>query len=130
MSEQATLLNQTASTMDDMDKAVLERAMKLLDSIGAKYAVHDRDGGQYGALTAVEERRKIKRTGIDYMALFLPHVEHLQLGDLPVMVGPFDGVNPKFLQSAISAYCCRKWGRDAHMTRVQEDGSVKVVRTG
>lgn len=104
-----------------------DKAIRILDAIGAKYAIHI-DGEVYGTLTVAKEpKRNRPYPKGETRSYYLPYIENLQVGEDVAI--PYSYFDPKVLASNISAFCCHKWGSFSAITaRNDKEQSVEVLR--
>jgi len=105
------------------------KAIKILEAIGAKYAIHI-DGEVYGTLKVTKEpNRNRPYANGETRSHYLPYIENLQIGESASV--PYSYFDPKVLASNISAFCCHKWASGSAMTaRNDVTKSVEVLRLG
>lgn len=106
-----------------------DKAIRILEAIGAKYAIHI-DGEVYGTLKVANEsnRNRVYARG-ETRAHYWPIIENLNVGDSASV--PFAHFDPKILASNISANCVHAWGAGNTMTaRNDENQTIEVLRLG
>lgn len=106
-----------------------DKAIRILEAIGAKYAIHI-DGEVYGTLKVAKEskRNRVYAHG-ETRAHYWPIIENLNVGDSASV--PFAHFDPKILASNISANCVHAWGAGNTMTaRNDENQTIEVLRLG
>lgn len=104
-----------------------DKAIRILEAIGAKYAIHI-DGEVYGTLKVAKEpkRNRLYAHG-ETRSHYLPYIENLQVGESASV--PYSYFDPKVLASNISALCCHRWGSGSAMTSKNDvTKSVEVLR--
>jgi hypothetical protein len=110
---------------DTIEQAVLARALRMLDSLGAQYAVVY-DGQTHGTLELApppEERNKRRERyprGLT-RAHYMPYLNTLVPGEtISIPCGDFD---VRVLQGNISAACYSKWGIGSVILRRAPDAT-------
>lgn len=108
-------------------QAATAKAIKILEAIGAKYAIHI-DGEVYGTLKVTKESNRNRPYAHGETRLhYLPYIENLQVGESASV--PYSYFDPKVLASNISALCCHRWGSGSAMTAKNDiTKSVEVLR--
>lgn len=118
--------------MEGVQKAVLEKAVRLLDSLKVDYAivVSPHFSVIRGDIQVLEKRtrRNIAAPYGTYAALFRAYgVDDMEIGDVvSITCGEHDPAN---IRKTVSAHMTNKWGSGSSMTSVSEDGeTVEVMR--
>jgi hypothetical protein len=71
--------------MLEIQRTQFTRALAILDQLGCQYAVKDPDGGTWGVLLVVEQKRKNKAPRRDMSHLMIPaKVDPMLIGDVVV----------------------------------------------
>lgn len=116
--------------MEGVQKAVLDKAVRLLDSLRVDYAivVSPKFSLIKGDIQVLEKktRRNITAPYGTYAALFRAHgVDEMEIGD--VVSIPCGDHDPANVRKTVSAHITNKHGAGSSMTSVSEDGSVVEV---
>lgn len=95
----------------------VKKAMRWLDAAGALYAIQF-EGETFGVLeVAVPKVVKRRHTGLDYYAIYEPH-----LRDLPPMgrveFETPDTHDPETMRGSMCAYATKHWGKGTYITKV------------
>jgi hypothetical protein len=110
-------------------QTAIDKAIRILEATGAKYAIHIGDE-IYGTLKVMPEsnhKRSRPYAHGETRSHYLPYIENLQVGE-GVSI-PYSYFDPKVLASNISALCCHKWGSGSAMTAKNDvTKSVEVLR--
>lgn len=118
--------------MQGVQKVVLEKALRLLDSLKVDYAIVVSDDFSIvkGEIEILEKNKKRTRTKTvpygTYSTLFKSHgVDDMEIGDvIAIPVGAFD---PIVIRKTVSAHCANRWGNGASITSITGD-AVEVMR--
>lgn len=113
----------------DVRTVALNRALQLLDSIGARYKVITPDGAEYGVLVAVEPKanRPLRYPFGAVRNYYRPFIEPMIVGDVvEIPVGVFDLTT---IQNGAGALAAELWGQGAAITRMdREKNVIEVLR--
>jgi len=116
--------------MNTIHEKALSNAIKLLNAIGAKYAIVDSDNKQHGEL---EVKAKAKRRPARYpygvirkhIRPYLDHIAVNQTARIPV--SPYD---METVYGSASSTATVLWGKNAHKVGASEDKRfVLITRT-
>ena len=114
-------------------QTALERALRMLDAIGAQYAIQY-DGQTYGALELAPPPKRRKDGRPHYKrgttrAHYWPYIKDMAVGD-DVSI-PYADFDPHILAGNTSAACTHAWGlQSAVVQRDDEARVVNVLRIG
>ena len=114
----------------EVQNIAFNKALKLLDAVGAEYAIKF-DGEVHGTLTLSPERKgkpRLYQRGETH-SYFWPLVKDIQVGEVrEVPLNRFDGPT---LASNISSACVRTFGVNCSIVSLQRaKGVVAVLRIG
>jgi hypothetical protein len=119
------------TTEPSIQDTAFKRALSILDTVGATYAIVY-NGETYGTLQLAPEPKPRRRGPGLYprgvtRAQFLPHLEALKPGDEARI--PYGSLDPDVLQRNVCAHCTYHWGIGAYMAR-RYDGpqELRVLR--
>ena len=119
------------TTEPSIQDTAFKRALSMLDTVGATYAIVY-NGQTYGTLQLAPEPKPRRRGPGAYprgatRAQFLPHLEALKPGDEARI--PYGSFDPDVLQRNVCAHCTFQWGKDAYMSK-RYDGlhELRVLR--
>lgn len=118
--------------MEGVQKVVLEKAIRLLDSLKVNYAIVVSDDFSIikGDIQILEKKKRRTRTQTvpygTYSTLFKSHgVDDMVVGDVvSIPIGEFD---PAVVRKTISAHCANRWGNGGSVTSITGD-FVEVMR--
>lgn len=115
--------------MEKIQLVTLNRALTLLDAIGAKYAIISPDGTRFGDLSIADDKPEDTRTysfkelGAYVRDQFILH----NVGDVAII--PIDKFDIDELQSAISSHAVKTGGKGSYTTcRSKDKKSIEVLR--
>lgn len=118
--------------MEGVQKVVLERSIRLLDSLKVNYAIVVSDDFAIikGDIQILEKKKKRTRTPTvpygTYSTLFKScGVDNMTVGD--VVSIPAVEFDPVIIRKAVSAHCANRWGNGATVTSITGD-AVEVMR--
>lgn len=118
--------------MQGVQKVVLEKAVRLLDSLKVDYAivVSDELSLIKGDIQILGKQKKRTRTKTvpygTYSTLFKSHgVDDMEVGD--VIAIPFGSFDPIVVRKTASAHCANRWGNGSSVTSITGD-VVEVMR--
>jgi hypothetical protein len=121
----------TAPTEPTIQDVTFARALRLLDTVGAQYAIVY--GGKTHGTLELAPPPKVKRKGPGLYppgvlrAHFLPYLADLKPGETAKI--PYGGYDGEVLQSNVSAYCSVTWGnQSASSRRYDRVGELHVLR--
>lgn len=109
----------TAPPEPTIEDVVFARALRMLDTVGAQYAIVY-NGQTHGKLELAPPPKPVRRGPGLYppgllRAHFLPYVADLQPGETAKI--PYGDFDPNVLQSNVAAYCSAAWGNKSAMSR-------------
>lgn len=115
--------------MNQVEKSVIEKVSKVLESLNLKFAIMDSDGNKHGALEVIAKKkrcRSIYPLG-EMRAYILPHVKDMMINTVKhVPVGKYD---PVVVRGSVSSYATQAWGSGNYKTSITKDRkSVEVMR--
>jgi len=115
----------------DIRTVALNRAITLLDSVGAQYKIIAPDGGEFGELIAAPPRSggraPLEHPYGDISAYYQPLVEGMEIGD--VVQVPISRFSLKAIQGGVASFAGAMWGAGSVMTQQRPDeGLVDVFR--
>ena len=121
----------TAPTEPTIQDVTFARALRLLDTVGAQYAIVY--GGKTHGTLELAPPPKLKRRGPGLYptgvlrAHFVPYLADLKPGETAKI--PYGGYDGEVLQSNVSAYCSVTWGnQSASSRRYDRVGELHVLR--
>ena len=113
----------------DVKTIALNRAIQLLTSLGAQFKVIMPDGGEFGALEAVQPK---KGTKYGYGVLrehVRPIMLDMKVGDVVEL--PIAHMDAISVQAAAGSYAADAWGPGSIMSTQRKDrAAVEVMRVG
>jgi hypothetical protein len=111
--------------MEKIKLVTLNRALTMLDAIGARYAIISPDGTRFGDLPLAEEK-----TGYNFAELgayVKQQFTHVEVGD--VLIIPVDKFDVDKLQSAITSHACKIAGKGSYTTcRSKDKTQIEILR--
>jgi hypothetical protein len=116
--------------MNTLHTKALNNAVKLLNAIGAKYAIVDTDLRKYGDLEVITKKKKASPKypyGVirKHIKPYLDHIEVNQTARIPVSPYDLDTV-----YGSASSTATVLWGKSAHRVGSSEDKRfVLITRT-
>jgi hypothetical protein len=118
--------------MNTIHEKALSNAIKLLNAIGAKYAIVDSDNKIHGELE-VKAKAKVKRKPAKYTYGVIrkhirPYLDHIKANDTArIPVSPYD---LKTVYGSASSTATVLWGKQCHKVGVSDDKRfVLITRT-
>jgi hypothetical protein len=116
--------------MKGIQQAVLEKAVRLLDSLKLEYVIVVSDDVSIIKgnieITSQKKSRNITAPRGTYSSLFKEcGVNEMKVGD--VLIIPCGKLDPAMVQRACAAYCYNQWGSRSSMSSV-DGNSVEVMR--
>lgn len=114
-----------------LQNAAVERAINMLNAVGAQFKIITADGQEYGQLTVAQpKQRKTKvylRPVGELHAYYSPFIVDVKPGEaVQVPFGPYEAED---VRGPITAWCCSHWGKGNYMTVVNRDKRcVEVLR--
>lgn len=115
-------------TAVDVKTMALQRAVKILNSIGASYKIITEDGGEFGDLEVVKTTKKKNRYPFGVLRSYYgPIVSDMAVGDVRLV--PIGEYCMESIQSGICSYAGILWGNGSVMTRRDSvNNAVEVLR--
>lgn len=117
--------------MKDVKTVVLEKAVRLLDSLKLDYVIINPDGENIvkGEIEIQDKKRKRQRGSLPYgtySALFKSHgVDNMEIGDvIAIPCGSFD---PVTIRKTVSAHAANRWGGGSAISSINGN-FVEVMR--
>lgn len=110
-------------------KNAIKRAVSMLRSAGARFAVLEDDGTQHGDLEIVRTVPSTRRRYGTFSDYYKPLIENLMVGDSAfVPWGEFgdEDVRESF-RGSISSYMVKLWGKGSFVTHANDHG-IAVMR--
>ena len=118
-------------TLSNLQRDLLGRIQTTLDGLGCKYKITTPDGEVIATQKAgrvLMRQRSVFPLG-EQRRYYRPLVENLAEGEYAEI--PFDKYTPVNLQSGITGFCSRLWGKGNFTTTVdRKRGVVGVLRSG
>ena len=117
--------------MKELQQRELQKALRLIESMGCKFKVITPDGESFGDLVIAEQKKKRPRSlhfpfG-SMSAYYKPFIDlNLKVGD--VIEIPYSKFKKEKLRSSICSYLIKHWGKGAYTT-MQSNGAVQIMRT-
>lgn len=116
--------------MEQVKKLVLEKAIRLLDSLKLDYVIVIPDGDRIikGDISVVEKKKRRNRTAPigTYSTLFRSFgVDSMKAGD--VLVIPCKTHDPQVVRKTLAAHCVNIWGSGSAITSINKD-HVEIMR--
>lgn len=118
--------------MEQVKQITLEKALRLLKSVGCQYAVIDPDGNKHGDLAVAEEKKKPKtRTGTwkhgEVAALIRSKISDMGIGD--VVCIEYNDENIGAVQSTTGPMMQGMYGKGNYTTSLNRgQGHLEVLR--
>lgn len=116
--------------MNTIHEKALSNAIKLLNAIGAKYAIVDSDSKKHGDLEVITKK---KRAPAKYPYGVIrkhirPYLDHIKVNDTArIPVSPYD---LKTVYGSASSTATVLWGKQCHKVGVSDDKRfVLITRT-
>jgi hypothetical protein len=131
--------------MKTIQQITLEKAVKQLNAIGAKYIIIEENGNKVAniavetllpppppppALPEIHARTRTQKPGRRFGELvqhYRPFIEHTAVGQVATV--PADKFDLLDLQGAVSAWASQHWGKGNHTTTIY-NGEVQILRMG
>lgn len=107
----------------------LNKAIAILNSLGCQFAIIDADGNQHGDLTVVIERQRSislypRGEPTKFVSGYLSTIKTGQVVEIP-----FEKYGREKLQSWISSYMYRTFGRDSYTSHINDaTGFIEVLK--
>ena len=117
--------------MNNIHAKALTNAIKLLNAIGAKYAIVDSDGNKHGALNVAQEKKAKRRRSIyplgEVKGYIMPFMQGMMINTTKqIPVGPYDA---KVIRGSVSSYATQMWGGGNYKSSVTSDKRfVEITR--
>lgn len=116
--------------MNNVHEKALTNAIKLLNAIGAKYAIVDSDSKKHGELEVVvkSKRRPAKYPYGVIRKHIKPYLDHIKVNDTArIPVSPYDAAT---VYGSASSTATVLWGKQCHKVGLSEDKRfVLITRT-
>lgn len=116
--------------MEEMQKAVLRKALTMLMSLKCQFAVIDPDGQKHGDLEVLPPkppRKPRTNSGIKYKVFYEERVKLIEPSDvIHEFIAP-EGIDADNLRSAMCGWCSTHWGNETYSTQVK-DGKILLMR--
>jgi hypothetical protein len=129
MSEQATLFTGASNKMD-IKTTALNKALSILDALGAKYKVVASDGAEFGVLKLAVEpthAKKGEKYGWGVMTQYVrPHLEHMDIGSVAV-IPSHDVIEPRDVMASTAKLMGKLYGSGSYICGITPVG-VEVLR--
>ena len=112
----------------DVKQQALGKVIKMLDNIGAQYAVVDFDGNKHGTLEVATPKTRTKHTEpwgeiTAYLRGYIGEMKPGEVVEVPVKYGK------KRTHSALSGYSCKLFGKGNCVTSYNEKKNiVQIIR--
>jgi len=113
--------------VSELRQVAIQRALKMLENMGCKFAVIDIEGIKYGELEVVEpkKRRPCVHEHGSLTKHIKPYLTPLNAGDVAII--PIAEFEPRSLSSALSSYAHSLWGKGGH-TYCRKDNTFEILR--
>lgn len=118
--------------MQTVQKNVLERAIKMLDSLNLEYVVRipDAENIVKGEFNIVDKPKRKKRVQVYARGTFRNMyrnmgIQYMRVGD--VMTVPLNGFPKDTVQATLASFATDTWGSGACVTAIA-DGCVEIMR--
>jgi len=114
--------------MNTLHKRAVDNAIKLLNAVGAQYAIIDTDGVKTGSLEVVT---KIKRRPSAYAHGELtkhvkPYIDNTKVNStVEIPVGKFDLAT---VYRSVSSHASKTWGNGSHSITSKDGNRVLITR--
>ena len=113
--------------MNTLHKRAVDNAVKLLNAIGAQYAIIDTDGVKTGNLEIVTKikRRKALYPHGEVIKHIKPYIDNIKVNTtVEIPVGKFDLAT---VYRSVSSNASKSWGTGSHSITTK-DGKVLITR--
>lgn len=113
--------------MNTLHKRAVDNAVKLLNAIGAQYAIIDTDGVKTGSLEVVTKikRRKALYPHGEVIKHIKPYIDNIKVNTtVEIPVGKFDLAT---VYRSVSSNASKSWGTGSHSITTK-DGKVLITR--
>jgi hypothetical protein len=113
--------------MNTLHKREVDNAIKLLNAIGAQYAIIDTDGVKTGNLEVVTKikRRKALYPHGEVIKHIKPYIDNIKVNTtVEIPVGKFDLAT---VYRSVSSNASKSWGTGSHSITTK-DGKVLITR--
>jgi hypothetical protein len=113
--------------MNTLHKRAVDNAVKLLNAIGAQYAIIDTDGVKTGNLEVVTKikRRKALYPHGEVIKHIKPYIDNIKVNTtVEIPVGKFDLAT---VYRSVSSNASKSWGTGSHSITTK-DGKVLITR--
>jgi len=113
--------------MNTLHKRAVDNAIKLLNAIGAQYAIIDTDGVKTGNLEVVTKikRRKALYPHGEVIKHIKPYIDNIKVNTtVEIPVGKFDLAT---VYRSVSSNASKSWGTGSHSITTK-DGKVLITR--
>lgn len=119
--------------MNTIETKVFNRAVELLEAIGFKYAIQDREGIVHGELTPAQTaQRKKKAPAVYGYGVLKKHLDAHGLSSIQVnthKVIPVGSFDTEVVRRSICSYGSKHWGNKTYKTSITADKKgVEVTR--
>lgn len=107
----------------------LNKAISILNSLGCQFAIIDSDGNQHGDLVIATERQRSssqypRGEPTKFVSGYLSTIKTGQVVEIP-----FEKYGGMKLQSWVSSYMYRTFGRDSYTSHINENtGFLEVLK--
>ncbi len=119
--------------MLEIQRNILTKAIKLLNSIGAEYAILTGEE-KYGTLEIVNKKQKTKNKSRSYSPKYgrgtlrdyvRPYIQSLKVGDVACI--PVGGFDLNAVSYAAASYAHQEFGRGGHTGRTDTEKQVYEI---
>ena len=113
--------------MNSIHEKALSNAIKLLNAIGAKYAIVDSDSKKHGDLEVITKakRKPAKYTYGVIRKHIRPYLDHIKVNDTArIPVSPYD---LKTVYGSASSTATVLWGKQCHKVGVSADKKFVII---
>lgn len=117
------------NTNESLQLVAIRKAVRILESVGAKFHV------QYGDVTfgqpvKPERTRILRRAPGTIQAIYLPHVQDMEAGDVAKFAVPEDYTLEE-VRGPLSAWASITWGKGNQLSRiVKDEHAIEIMRLG
>ena len=112
----------------DIKKDAINKAIRLLDAVKAKYKIITEDGEEFGELEVMVKPKYSLRRRVFAETGYIEKIKPMAVGDV-VTLSPPDGSTCEQMRSAVCGTLNRMYGAGACMTTINKvTNQVEVLR--
>lgn len=116
--------------MKKVQQVAITRALAILNALNVAYRAIDEDGNEYlsdrplpqNDVSSASQHRKTSRKH-----LYLPYLEGIEVGEIRT-VPATNEVAAHHFQAIVASYMLSTYGKGAHTSARNKDGSIDVLR--